>query len=142
MRNSHFERYIGKPFVSGARGPDAYDCWGLVLAVYAEVYGIRLPDYDIAADALHQITRQISAEIATPLWTVTNPDEAPSVAVMALHEDHPHLANHCGVCLGGCVLHTTQNAGVHSFRVPSRVWAGRIMGYYRWTGLTATAKAA
>lgn len=129
---SPFDKYIGLPFVSGARGPDAYDCWGLILAVYAEVYGIQLPDYDIGAEALRDITRQINTEMGSGKWTATNPDECPSVAVMALHPDHPGLVNHCGVNVGGRVLHTTFAVGVHTFRVPSNVWDGRIMGYYRW----------
>lgn len=39
-------RYIGLPFALGGRGPDAYDCWGLVRLVLAEQFGVQVPAYD------------------------------------------------------------------------------------------------
>ena len=35
-------RYVGKPWVSGGRGPDEFDCWGLVKYVMANEYDINL----------------------------------------------------------------------------------------------------
>ena len=35
-------QYVGRPYVSGAAGPDAFDCSGLVQYVYAQM-GISLP---------------------------------------------------------------------------------------------------
>lgn len=35
--------HIGKPYVRGAVGPDAFDCWGWVRFVFATQYGIRIP---------------------------------------------------------------------------------------------------
>jgi cell wall-associated NlpC family hydrolase len=35
-------RYIGAPYVAGAAGPAAFDCWGLVRAVVALRHGIDL----------------------------------------------------------------------------------------------------
>jgi hypothetical protein len=34
---------IGKPWVSRATGPQAYDCWGLVIASFLEIEGLELP---------------------------------------------------------------------------------------------------
>lgn len=39
-------RYIGIPYSDGARGPDAYDCWGLVRLVMFERFGVELPRFD------------------------------------------------------------------------------------------------
>ena len=38
------DELLGKPFRLGARGPDAFDCFGLVGWLYREVYGIEIPD--------------------------------------------------------------------------------------------------
>lgn len=35
------EKYIGKPYIFGAKGPDAYDCLTLILAIIDERYQIR-----------------------------------------------------------------------------------------------------
>ena len=34
---------IGKPWVSRATGPQAYDCWGLVIASFREIECLELP---------------------------------------------------------------------------------------------------
>ena len=38
-------KWIGIPFADHGRGPDAFDCYGLVHAIYREQFGIALPDY-------------------------------------------------------------------------------------------------
>lgn len=35
---------IGKPWVSGAQGPDAFDCWGLVRFCLRNHFGIEVPE--------------------------------------------------------------------------------------------------
>lgn len=41
-----FQDLIGKPYVHGARGPDAFDCWGLCAEIYRRM-GRDLPDYAV-----------------------------------------------------------------------------------------------
>ena len=40
-----FNDLIGVEFTYGGRGPDAYDCWGLVKECYRRWHGVILPDY-------------------------------------------------------------------------------------------------
>jgi cell wall-associated NlpC family hydrolase len=40
--------YIGKPWVVASDGPDAYDCWGLVVAVQRRLYGHDLSIIPVA----------------------------------------------------------------------------------------------
>ena len=35
-------RYIGKAWAAGGRGPMAYDCFGLISAIYSDVFGIDI----------------------------------------------------------------------------------------------------
>lgn len=37
-----FEKFMRAPYVEGARGPVAFDCWGLCIAVRNEVFGLPL----------------------------------------------------------------------------------------------------
>jgi cell wall-associated NlpC family hydrolase len=46
MADLGLDELIGVPFVRGARGPDAYDCWGLVRELYKREHGITPPDYN------------------------------------------------------------------------------------------------
>lgn len=34
--------YLGKPWIAGAIGPDAFDCWGLLVHIYKNKLGIEL----------------------------------------------------------------------------------------------------
>lgn len=41
---AHLDSLIGVPFAYGGRGPDTYDCWGLVQHLYELWHGVRLPE--------------------------------------------------------------------------------------------------
>jgi cell wall-associated NlpC family hydrolase len=53
---------VGKPYVWGAAGPDAYDCSGIVLWAYAKA-GVSLPHY---SGAMYNMTTRISASQLQP----------------------------------------------------------------------------
>lgn len=40
-------KYVGIPWESGARGPEAFDCWGLVWAIQREVFGREIPSFPV-----------------------------------------------------------------------------------------------
>ena len=47
MTLSDIQDLIGLPYVHGARGPNAYDCWGLCVKIYSRL-NRDLPDYPVA----------------------------------------------------------------------------------------------
>jgi cell wall-associated NlpC family hydrolase len=132
------EKYLGKPFVDGGRGPDGYDCWGLVLAIYRNDFGVRIPlDYDISAYATMAVVRAFSHQMTDGDWTLLTTPATPSVLGLAMHPEHPDLVNHCGVYLGkGLMIHALKPTGVVVQRTDDPRIKGRIKGYYAWTGMT------
>lgn len=50
---------IGKPFERGARGPDAYDCYGLVRVMF-DRRGITIPDFT-SPGTLEEVAELISS---------------------------------------------------------------------------------
>lgn len=44
--NEWILKYLGKGYQRGADGPDAFDCWSLVKAIYQDELGLDLPSYD------------------------------------------------------------------------------------------------
>lgn len=42
--------FLGKPWLANARGPEAFDCWHLAVAVQAALYSRRLPDIAVPVD--------------------------------------------------------------------------------------------
>ena len=88
---------IGKPYESGAEGPDRFDCLGLAALVLREVFCCDLP------------RDHASILAARRIWF---PSRMPSDGSIVLMRDGD---KHIGVWLtenGGGVLHATQRRGV------------------------------
>lgn len=112
---SHWAQcYIGKPWVSGARGPEAFDCWGLLRWIYSVHYGVELPLFP-GVDATNPLAvgHAMSAELGRPCspWErIERPIEGCGVAMGAGKRFH-----HVGVWLeadGGLVLHAARKRNV------------------------------
>lgn len=128
-------RFIGKRFADGGRGPHVYDCWGLVMAVFAE-FGIRLPDFRISCFATRAVGRTVTGQ--KRFWIKTSRPSVPALAVMAIDPDHPGVCNHCGVYVGGGkILHTTQKTGAVMTPADHPYWGSRIEGYYLFAGVSS-----
>jgi cell wall-associated NlpC family hydrolase len=112
---------IGKPFLDGGRGHDAFDCWGLALEVYRR-HGIELPDYRLACLE------------ARPCWLRLERQEPLALVAIRTRGD---WINHVGVCLGidDCFLHTTRGIGAAVARLSNPLYAQRIEGFYRYAPL-------
>lgn len=95
-------QYIGKPWVQGARGPDTFDCWGLLIHRYRH-YGVELPD--VPGADLKTFWRLINREIQKPTdWVrMLQPEEGFAVALGGTEMFH-----HVGLWTdadGGMVIH-------------------------------------
>lgn len=114
---------IGKPWLRGARGPEAYDCLGLVLEV-ARRLGRPLPAYVSDAAELH---RQL-AEGGAALGGLPEIDGPEPGAVALLRG----LPAHLGIMLDRYwMLHSVEGIGCLRERIASPTLARRIAGFYR-----------
>jgi cell wall-associated NlpC family hydrolase len=116
---------VGTPFAYGGRGPDTFDCWGLLKHLHALV-GITLPDYRTPADRAHQAAL-IGAGLS--LWEPCEKTPGASVAIRILG-----LVSHCGMVLpGDRFVHAWEGSGGVTIE-PLSQWSRRIEGYYRYVG--------
>ena len=129
---SWWAHYIGRPFEDGARGPEAYDCWGLVRAVYAEQLGIELPSYgEISARDLGRIARTIAAR-SDDGWRIVGSPFDFDVALMRA-AGRTRAVVHVGVMIDGTrMLHTEAATGAVVVPLTHVSVAGRITGFRRW----------
>jgi cell wall-associated NlpC family hydrolase len=110
---------LGKPFREGARGPDAYDCVGLLIEIERRL-GRYLPAWGSHA-------RELSSALAS--WErVADPQPGDGILIRS---DNPlwHVAVVCGA---GYMIHAHTNCGVVRERYNSFPWQARIEGFYRW----------
>jgi cell wall-associated NlpC family hydrolase len=97
-------KYVGLKHEVGGRGPTAWDCWGLLLLVYANEFGITLPDLPgIAAADTRAISHVFRIEAAADWTELTVPQDGYAVGMSQKRAIH-----HVGVYLkadGGKILH-------------------------------------
>lgn len=116
---------LGKPFVDGGRGPEAFDCYGLATEVFGR-YGIKLPDYRISCENASKINSTIDREKSK--WIRCEKPEVPSLVVLRFNS---RFYNHVGVYIGnGRFIHTAKKTGVRIDRIDDIYWKNRIEGFY------------
>lgn len=128
---SWWSPYIGKPFEDGGRGPEAYDCWGLVAAVYRDVFGIELPSYgEISASDLIAIAREMRTAPDADPWRLVREPRAGDVCVMRLPSRS--WPGHVGVMVDReRVMHVERATHVCTVPTTHPMIASRVLGYRR-----------
>lgn len=123
---------IGLPWLAGARGPEAYDCWGLFLAVQRQHFGRDLPQIPIDALNLRAVLDAFHGHPERQRWQPVRTAEEGDAVLMRQSRYPVHI----GVWLdidGGGVLHAVRHAGVVFQTLAALDAHGwRIEGYYRF----------
>jgi cell wall-associated NlpC family hydrolase len=110
---------LGLPWRKDARGPDAYDCVGLLLEIERRL-GYPVPAY---ASELSELS------LAMLRWEpVETPIPGDGILIRSA-DPRWHIGVVCG---GGYMLHSREGAGVVRERYNSLPWLNRIEGFYRW----------
>lgn len=96
--------YVGKAHQHGGRGPEVFDCWGLLKWIYMHRYGIALPDLPgISSKQAIAISKQINKSVEEEWFPVEKPFDGCAVALAQVRSYH-----HVGIWIdadGGKVLH-------------------------------------
>ena len=117
---------LGKPYVPHGRGPDGYDCYGLVIEVCRR-HGVELPDFDYQSYSEEFILKHISS--------LQTSSHALKVDVLVegaviLFENSRGYKDHIGVYIGDNQIVHCNEKGV---RIESVDFAERfISGVYVW----------
>ncbi len=118
---SPFDPFVGLPYAERGRGPDAFDCWGLVVEVYRVGLDLRLPLYGDAAtcaeeDRLFRHERAFVRQV-----------ERPDLFDLVLIRERPW---HIGLWAGrGHLLHMP--FAKTSVIEPISTFGRRVEGFYR-----------
>lgn len=132
-------QYIDLPWVFGATGPDAYDCFGLVRHIQKQHFGIDM--WPEMLQPTWSLTRQlIENSEQRKQWTQVKVPVDGNVALMARnrHPVHIGVVVKAGNVLG--IVHCMQGAGVvfqNLQALRATGWGG--LTYYRHHTCTPTA---
>ena len=118
---------LGKRFRYGGRGPEHFDCYGLVMEMYRR-QGIDLPEYESFADP-----RLIDAGLSDGRERWVTGIEAPEAGCMVMFRVHPPYVSHIGVMLDSLrFIHIMHKTGVAVERIDSLLWRDKLAGFYRY----------
>jgi hypothetical protein len=99
--------YLGKPWVRFGRGPDSFDCWGLVRHFYAQEFDLDLPLHVIAPERLAEVVKTMRSSLEND-WVQVEEMQENCLVVMS-SKRQPH---HVGACISHrekTVLHCASN---------------------------------
>lgn len=102
---------IGRPWKSGANGPKAFDCWGLLRYVYLERRAVALPFFEgIESMGVLRVVKEIEKATFRSWNKIAEPEHFCAVGLSASRRIH-HVGIWLNVDQGG-VLHCSENSGV------------------------------
>lgn len=124
-------KFIGTPFQWNARGPEKFDCWGVVLHVLERLGVEQLPDFVVeesdAPDS--QVCVLIEQQIETGSWQRIDDPQPGDVVAMSSHR----RIHHVGVVTPFGILNTTKAMGaILTKESRLRTMGYRRIEYYRW----------
>jgi cell wall-associated NlpC family hydrolase len=128
--------YVGVPYLTNGRTRAGWDCWGLVMVVFEERRGIRLPDWTVDDPGPlcgeQTITRGAETEIGAANAIKVDAAE-PWAIVLARRRT---MAHHVGVVVGaGAILHCSRRSrGTACDPVDRFVREYHDVEFYRWCG--------
>lgn len=128
-------KYIGLKYAVAGRGPDGYDCWGLVRKVYKESLGIELPEYPgVSCDSQQDLRNALSKEKQSGNWIQV---ELPETLNLVSVKD-PWGCHHVGIFVKADVdriLHISKNHDSCLETITRlRTRGAKNMEYYKWHG--------
>jgi murein DD-endopeptidase len=118
---------LGKRFEYGGRGPDAYDCYGLMIETRKRV-GLFMPDQYLSFEALPERDAAFSAGAGS--YFVQLP--VPKPFCLVTFRIHPRFTTHIGMVLEDCVrfIHILRKMRVGIERLDYPHWQKRIAGFW------------
>ena len=120
---------LGKPFAWRGRGPDEYDCWGLVHECLVRTGVPHVPDYPSSEEGAVNAATMLDAMGCG--WRKLGGPQPGAVVVLRSAFCGQW---HCGFMLtSDLFLHTTeQTQGAVVERISSPLWTRLVVGYYLW----------
>lgn len=105
-------QYIGKPWVPAGRGPDVFDCYGLLVWCKKKHYNEDLPPYnDVDAASFRKVAVEMTKASVASQW----PNIGRPVDGCAVGLSQSRVFHHCGIYLavdGGLILHAAENSRI------------------------------
>lgn len=131
---------LGKPYKNLARGPDSFDCWGLVYYIYKKYLNIELPDYKNYEHKWYKNGKDVLNQQITKfndLWHEVKLSQANRYDILTFTHGKNGIVNHCGLYLENKkFIHCYTKCPVVIDRLTRPYWNNRLNSIMRYHGHT------
>lgn len=126
-----WRKYVGLPFGEMGRGPDKFDCWGMVQLIYRQERGIELPSYTEFYKTTNDRVEISETIIRERQQRWTQVEQAREFdAVLLLMRGVPM---HVGICTKpGHMVHCAHGVDTVLDRYDSMRWKTKLVGFFRY----------
>lgn len=128
------EKYLGIPWVSRGQDWSGVDCYGLLVLVFREEFGVSIPTFpevdprEIPEERWAEVVDAAWSEGKEEFWEPVSGDRKVGDAVELVLLGRPH----CGVMVSGTeMLHASEGVGVHIVSVIRGGFCRRILNTFR-----------
>ena len=128
--------YVGLPYLPGGRTRAGLDCWGLVVLVAQERFGLDLPRFDESVWRTKDDSAAIAAVAADEAarWQKIEPDDDAQPGDVLLMRNG-RFATHAGICVAPRrMLHIERGTDSSFESFLDLRHRPRLVGAYRWQG--------
>lgn len=127
--------YIGKPWITGGKDFDGFDCWGLVVHASKNLFGLEIKnvvDIDVLNPA--EVVGEIKSKQADPYWLEVYRPQEGDIAVMYVTGTPRHIGLMVNnrECLHSHGTHGFGQVVLHPVSVIKRLFQG--LKFYRYVG--------
>lgn len=125
-----YNKYLNKGFADKGRGPNLFDCWGLVQHVYKIERNIDLPSYlDSYQHTLECQAIAEKIEQEQKKWDLVNEPKEFDVIILRMNG----LPMHVGIITNpNYMLHCIQGVGTVHESYNNMRWKSKVVGYARY----------
>lgn len=121
-RLAFLEGLIGKRYEIGARGPDAFDCYGLARHIQNELAGVSMPDVLFAEPTTRAQAEAMLSHPERRAWDEVAEADARDLDLVLMGNVAKrdfHLGTYVRMTTTGAVIHIDKTAGVVVDDIPA-----------------------
>jgi len=137
------DKYIGIPWVSHGRGPEGYDCWGLIRFIAKDQFGWDWPSYDdtytLGSQADDVSVYKVNEGLIKDWHKIHDDDQSAfkyidrTIQGDIIWLKHKSHVVHMGMMLDTRkFIHVSATTDSIISRADHFIWKNKILGYYRW----------
>lgn len=127
---SEVKAYIGKKWEAGARGPETFDCYGLIYDFYKHHMGLEIDWFPVMPSDTKEICKLRDTALMKRDWFIALYPQCFDVIGMG----KKHYTHHFGLWLdvdGGLVLHANEGTNVIAQKLSQIKKEFRTIEFYR-----------